>query len=547
MSIKLKALNNREILNYIRVSLLIVTILAALEGTLYMFSLNYVVYAEWVSWYFPVGANLVAFILLPLRYWPAVFIGMDAGQIGFHYLYYDLELDNLWFIFSADWMHKTLLLMPLIYIKYRGIPLEIDRFKGLILILGVTLFYRGVRSIDLILHLNSNLEDYYRNIPDEMIVQVIVSHILGGFVGILFALMIAYSGLWLWRNYNKLEWYKLLQFMVSLAVLLLATYTTYHFQPEVMYLLRMIGVLAFIWFAYKFGWIGVIGAALGLNSLILIVVYGVNDTAIMLENQTILTTYGLTALLLGALVNEYNVIKHQLVENNQLLILKNTKLVSLNENIQQLSEKVIDVQEQERKMFSQALHDELGQNIVALKIGLQIMEKEMQTATLDGVDLVNQSVSAIHSSMYDLMSLVSPIILEEGLFAALDGPYFREKLKNSHIEYHTNLLGNTEALSEAHRIAIFRIIQEAVTNTIKYSQAKNFLIDLIIEEKFIILKIKDDGIGTQNKNQEQLTGGFGLTGIKDRVFALSGTIELISENGFYIAIEIPNHNKSKFS
>jgi glucose-6-phosphate-specific signal transduction histidine kinase len=547
MSFKLNTLNSRAILNYIAVSLLIITIMATLEGTLYMLSLNYIVYEEWVSWYFPVGVNLVAFILLPLRYWPAVFIGMDIGQIGFHHLYYDLELNDLWFIFNADWIHKTLLLIPLIYIKYRGIALEIDRFKGLILILGVTLFYRGARSIDLVLHLNSNLKDQYSNIPDEMIVQVIFSHILSGFVGILFALMIAYSGLWLWRNFNKLEWHILLQLILSLAVLIIATYITYQYQPEVLYLLRMIGVVTFIWFAYQFGWIGAITAALCLNTLILITAYGINDTDIMLENQTYLTTYGLSALLLGALVNEYNLIKNRLTDNNQLLILKNTTLVSLNENIQQLSEKVIDVREQERKMFSQALHDELGQNIVALKIGLQLMKKEMKREIPDGIDLVNQSVTAIHSSMYDLMSLVSPIILENGLFAALDGCYFRERLKNSNIEYHTNLSGKAEILSETHRIAIFRIIQEAVTNAIKYSQAGHFSVELIIEDKSIMLTIKDDGIGSQNHSQEELTGGFGLTGIKERVFALSGNIELITDNGFYIAIEIPINCKNKLT
>ncbi|MFT5451724.1 MAG: glucose-6-phosphate-specific signal transduction histidine kinase, partial [Enterobacterales bacterium] len=210
-----------------------------------------------VSWYFPVGLNLVSFILLPLRYWPAVFLGQAIGQIAFSHLYYDFALTELWSTLYKDWIDKILLLLPLIYIKYQRIPLEIDRFKGLMLILG-------------------------------------------GFVGILFALMIMYSGIWLWKNYNNIELTKLLHFIVSLLVLILSTSSIYLFQPEVIDLLRMVGVLTFIWFAYQFGWIGVIVAALSLNSLILIIAYGVSDTAMMLENQTTLTTYGLTALLLGA-------------------------------------------------------------------------------------------------------------------------------------------------------------------------------------------------------------------------------------------------------
>ena len=538
MSIKLNTLNSREVLNYIALSLLIIAILGALEGTFFLFSLNYIVYENLVSWYFPVGLNLVSFILLPFRYWPAVLLGQAFGQIAFSHLYYDFELTKLWSILYTDWIDKLLLLLPLIYIKYRRIPLEIDRFKGLILILGVTLFYRGARSLYLILDPRTDV--FYRDISEPMFSQIIVSHILGGFVGIILALMVAYLGIWIWRNYNKLEWPKLLQFILSLMVLMLVPYSIYQFQPEVMYLLRMIGVLAFIWFAYKFGWIGVIGAALGLNSLILIAAYGVNDTAIMLENQTILTTYGLTALLLGALVNEYNLIKLQLIDNNQLLTLNNIKLLSLKKNIQQLSEKVIEVQEKERKTFSQTLHDELGQNIAALKIGLQIM----QSSTSDGIDIVNQSVNEIHSSVYDLMNWVRPSILEDGLFATLESHYFRERLKNANIKYQINLSGNSETLSEVLKISIFRIIQEAVTNSIKYSQAEHFSIDLIIEKKNILLKIKDDGIGSQIHRLEELTGGFGLTGIKERVFTLSGNIELITDNGFYIAIEIPIHSKN---
>jgi len=539
MSIKLNIPNSREIINYIAVSLLLIAVLSTLEGTLFMFSMNYVVYEDWVSWYFPVGVNLVSFILLPLRFWPAVFIGMDLGQIGFHYLYHDFELNELWFIFSAEWIHKTLLLTPLIYIKYRGISLEIDRFKGLVLILSIALFYRGVRSIDLVLHLNSNLKDHYGKIPDEMLIQVVVSHILGGFIGILFALMVAYSGLWLWNNYHKIEWHKLLQFILSFTVFMLATSITYLFQPEVLYLLRMLGVLIFIWFAYQFGWIGAIVSALGLNTLILITAYGINDTDIMLENQTFITTYGLSALLLGALVNEYNQIKNRLIENNQLLSLKNKKLVSLNTNIQQLSEKVIHVQEQELKLLSQTLHDELGQNIAALKIGLQIMKKESQSESPDGFDLINQSVKAIHTGVYDLMNWARPAILEEGLLAALESHYFRDRLANANIKYHIKLSGKIATLSEVQSIAIFRIIQEAVTNAIKYSQADNFTIALSIEGKYIILNIRDDGVGSQNNNHLELSGGFGLPGIKDRVLVLSGKIEFKIENGFEISIAIP--------
>lgn len=81
MSITLNTLNGREILNYI-------------------------VYENLVSWYFPVGLNLVSFILLPFRYWPAVLLAQAFAQIAFSHLYYDFELTELWSILYTDWIDK---------------------------------------------------------------------------------------------------------------------------------------------------------------------------------------------------------------------------------------------------------------------------------------------------------------------------------------------------------------------------------------------------------------------------------------------------------
>jgi glucose-6-phosphate-specific signal transduction histidine kinase len=516
---------------------LIIT-LVFLEVSLFFFSLNYIVYEDWVSWYFPVGVNFVSLLLLRFRFWPAIFIGWTSGQIVFNYLYYDLVPDNLLYVYLFDWMEKIPFVLPLIYAKYRKMDFEIERLKGLISVLALALFYRITRSLYLLL----NLEYFYGSIPESMLFQVIVAHILGGFVGILLTLMIVYSWRWLQRNHHTLEYRKLLYFFLSLSALLLTTFITYQYQPEVIYLLRVLAILTFIWFAYHFGWIGVVIAGLSFNILILISVYGVKDTNFMLENQEFIITYSLTVLLWGAMVNEHKRISLRLIGKNQNLSANNKKLIGLNKHIQELSERVIQVQEQERKMFSQTLHDELGQNIAALKIGLEIMKSK----TSDGMDIVNQSVNDIHSSVYDLMNWVRPSILEDGLFSTLESHYFRERLKNANIKYHLNLLGQNENLSEVLKISIFRIVQEAVTNSIKYSQAENFSIDLIIEDKHLTLNIKDDGVGKQNHSKKQLAGGFGLLGIREKVFAFSGNISIMTENGFEISIKIPTHYESDY-
>jgi signal transduction histidine kinase len=70
-------------------------------------------------------------------------------------------------------------------------------------------------------------------------------------------------------------------------------------------------------------------------------------------------------------------------------------------------------------------------------------------------------------------------------------------------------------------------------------KANHFSIDLIIEDKYIRLNIKDDGIGKRHHSKTELSGGFDLLGIRDKVSAFSGNIKIITEGVFEIVIEIP--------
>jgi signal transduction histidine kinase len=91
-------------------------------------------------------------------------------------------------------------------------------------------------------------------------------------------------------------------------------------------------------------------------------------------------------------------------------------------------------------------------------------------------------------------------------------------------------------LDENISIVLFRLVQEAVSNAIKYSKADNFIVNLTVLSDEIVLYIMDDGIGFNTDTQKQ---GFGLSGMANRVKTLGATFQIESYNGTKITVRIP--------
>ena len=220
-------------------------------------------------------------------------------------------------------------------------------------------------------------------------------------------------------------------------------------------------------------------------------------------------------------------------------MVKNTALQTSNTKIQGIAERVTQVRENERKVLSQALHDEFGQSITAMKLGIYIVEQKSPDVDLESLAIVKKNAEEMYNNVYDLLHWSRPRVMDDiGLKQTIMGSYFSDKMEVLNIQYHPQVSGDVERLSESQKVAIFRTLQEAVTNTLKHANAKHFYVDLHINTSNVILSIEDDGQG-MSPHAASSGGEFGLHGIEDKVISLGGHVQIDSDNTFRIVITLP--------
>lgn len=214
---------------------------------------------------------------------------------------------------------------------------------------------------------------------------------------------------------------------------------------------------------------------------------------------------------------------------------------------QALSRRLVEVQESERRHIARELHDEASQTLTALMFGLRRLKQQVESMEhlwAEAVDLENLA-EVVLENLHRLAVDLRPASLEQlGLAQAAEqlAKDFRERSKTN-IRFKTSGSFEEKRLPEFMEIALYRIIQEALTNAVRHASAKN--IDLILEyrdSKFVIL-VEDDGVGFES-TKIQKHGHLGLLGIEERAQMLGGTLQIESryECGTTIVVEVPDAN-----
>lgn len=213
---------------------------------------------------------------------------------------------------------------------------------------------------------------------------------------------------------------------------------------------------------------------------------------------------------------------------------------------QSLTQRSLQIQEEERRHLAQELHDELGQTITAIKaVATAVMnEQQLDKPSLNSsVKTIIEYSDHIYKVAKNMMHRLRPSVLDEfGLVKALQTMVDDWNGRQDDIFCQFSFSGIPSDLSDSINISLFRIVQESLTNALKHSSASKILITMNkidvegIEQ--ISLKIEDDGVGHDN---EKTMTGLGLAGMKERVEMNNGKIELGNEigSGFKIDIQIP--------
>ena len=207
--------------------------------------------------------------------------------------------------------------------------------------------------------------------------------------------------------------------------------------------------------------------------------------------------------------------------------------------LKELSARLVEAQEQERRAISRELHDEVGQSLSAL-----LMELGNLGAVAPGDAELRRHVEAIRklaeSSVHvvrNMSLLLRPSMLDDlGLVPALQWQA-REMSKRSGMGVTVDADTVADDLPEEHKTCIYRVVQEALNNCARHALARNVRIQVVQERAHIRLSVQDDGKGFDSKHVR----GLGLLGMEERVTHLGGRFHLQSEpgRGTRLQIEIP--------
>lgn len=203
-----------------------------------------------------------------------------------------------------------------------------------------------------------------------------------------------------------------------------------------------------------------------------------------------------------------------------------------NQELENLSARLLEIQEHERRALSQELHDEVGQTLTALRMEIsQVIAVVPESASRDRLQRARQLVEATTEMVRDISLMLRPALLDDlGLGPALQWQLERFSSRSG-IRYSFEGADVGEQLSDPVKTCVFRIAQETLNNCEKYAQASAVHAVLRHEAGLVSLEVKDDGLGFNLDGRGLPPRGTGILGMKERAQKLGGTLTVDAQPG----------------
>ena len=232
--------------------------------------------------------------------------------------------------------------------------------------------------------------------------------------------------------------------------------------------------------------------------------------------------------------------------------LMQTELASALEENRRLSQRSMQVQEEERRNLARELHDELGQSLNAIKVDAVAIRDGSDNAV--EVQRGARAIIEVSGQVYDvvrsLLQRLRPVALDElGLRSAVEYGIEQWRRRHTTVRCHFSAQGDLDGLSEEVNITLYRLAQECLTNVAKHAQATSVTIVLArvggaeSDGGEIRFSFEDNGCGFDPGRRRQ---GLGLVGLRERVEALGGNFDLQSApgQGVRVRASIPARGQS---
>jgi len=215
--------------------------------------------------------------------------------------------------------------------------------------------------------------------------------------------------------------------------------------------------------------------------------------------------------------------------------------------LQALSKRLLQVQDEERRKLSRDLHDTTGQTLAALKMSVSFLHETCQrdpasrAIASDVLALADQAIREIRTMSY----LLHPPLLDEVGFTCAAEWYVEGFAKRSGIDVSAHMSDSRERLPKRMELALFRVLQESLTNVHRHSGASTAKVCFQKQPEVVILEIRDFGRGIPadrlvRLRQSSAETGVGLAGMRERMHELTGKLEIDSDGrGTMVRATVP--------
>ncbi|MFM0430426.1 PAS domain S-box protein [Paraburkholderia aspalathi] len=211
------------------------------------------------------------------------------------------------------------------------------------------------------------------------------------------------------------------------------------------------------------------------------------------------------------------------------------------EELRELSANLQKVREEEKTRIARELHDDLGQQLTALKMDISSVEQELETTAeprlLQQLRGMRRLIDATVASVRRIAADLRPVMLDDlGLIPAIE--WLANDFTNRYgIDVERRIEVGDTSFTPNGATTLFRIVQEALTNVARHAEATLVTLTVRIEGGACVLQIADNGHGA-NRSSTSAEKSFGLLGIRERAHMLGGTVDIHSSNGNGFALTV---------
>jgi signal transduction histidine kinase len=206
------------------------------------------------------------------------------------------------------------------------------------------------------------------------------------------------------------------------------------------------------------------------------------------------------------------------------------ELAQSRHELERLSSRLVDAQEEERRSISRELHDEVGQSLGALLVGLGRLSTNLPADSAEIRERIEHMKSLAErtvGTVRDIALLLRPSMLDDlGLVAALEWQG-REVSRRSQMEVAVESASVSDDLPDEYKICVYRLVQEALNNAVRHARARNARVRVAGSASGISIEVSDDGQGFD----PQRARGLGILGMEERVKRLGGSLTVRSAPG----------------